>query len=133
MKKHFVTFYSPGTFVHEETTKPIAEWDTDLAMEMSKDITERHDSRPFCFVFSTRERGSEVLDSSEIKRSGRYYLGGTVETLEEVKRRATGDDRILISNMECNKWDRIITTETPWKMSQPLESDDVVLEIGVQE
>ena len=27
MKAHFVTFYSPGTFVSETTERPIARWD----------------------------------------------------------------------------------------------------------
>ena len=42
MKAHFVTFSSPGTFVHEETTKPIGSWDTEKAIEMAREITERH-------------------------------------------------------------------------------------------
>lgn len=129
VKKNFVTFYSPGTFVHEETTKPIEEWDVAEAQRMAADIVERYDARPFCFVFSTMERGPKDLDSHETKRSGRYYLGGTVETLEQIKARATDDDRILVSNMECNKWDRIVTTDTPWRVSQPLEANDVVLKV----
>jgi hypothetical protein len=57
-----------------------------------------------------------------------YYLGGTVETLEEVKARATDKERILISNMEINKWDRVITNTNSWKWTQPLEPDDIVLD-----
>ena len=57
-----------------------------------------------------------------------YYLGGKVETLAEVKARATKDDSILIANMECNHYDRIITNTNSWKVTQPLNPKDVVLD-----
>jgi len=42
MKKHFVHFLSPGTFVAEETSKPIASWSVEKAVKMAREITERH-------------------------------------------------------------------------------------------
>jgi len=51
MKKHFVTFCSPGSFVSEETTKPIESWDTEKAIILSKEITERYNSKPYGFYF----------------------------------------------------------------------------------
>ncbi len=42
MQKHFVTFYSPGTFVSEETTNPIGSWDVAAAMKMAHGIVERY-------------------------------------------------------------------------------------------
>ncbi len=74
MKKHFVTFLSPGTFVHEETTNPIDSWDVEKACNMAHKIVERHASRPFAFQFSTRERKDDELDSRVVKESGRYFL-----------------------------------------------------------
>lgn len=67
MKKHFVTFFSPGTFVSETSEKPIDSWDVDTAVEMSTQILERHGARPYGFRFSTRERGQEDLDSKVTK------------------------------------------------------------------
>ena len=128
MKKHFVTFLSPGTFVHEETTKPIDSWDVDKAREMARAIKERHGATPFAFVFSTRQRGPLDLDSKEVAHSGRYYLGGKVETLEEVEARQDPNEDTLRFNMRCNEWHRIITNRNSWKITQPLETDDVVLE-----
>lgn len=128
MMKHFVTFYSPGTFVAEETTKPIDSWDVEAATKMARGISERYNAKPFGFRFSTRERGPEDLDSKTTKSSGMYYLGGKVETLAQVKARATDKDRILIGNMEGNKWDRIITNTNSWRYTAPLMKDDVVLE-----
>jgi hypothetical protein len=128
MKKHFVVFLSPGTFVHETSEKPIASWDVEEAKKMARGIKERHGATPFGFYFITRSRGSEDLDSKITDESNMYYLGGKVETLAEVKARATKDDSILISNMECNHYDRIITNTNSWKVTQPLNSKDVVLD-----
>lgn len=128
MHQHFVTFYSPGTFTAETTTKPISEWDVATAKEMARAITERYKATPYAFRFSTRARRDDELDSREVATSPMYYLGGKVETLAEVKARATDADRILVSNMECNGWNRVITNENSWRWTQPLKDDDVVLE-----
>ena len=128
MQKHFVTFYSPGTFVYEQTTKPIEEWNAEQAVEMAKSITERHAAKPFGFRFSTRARKDDELDSKTVKESPMYYLGGDVLTLEDVKKRNDPKDAILISNMECNGWNRIIENRNSWKITQPLRADDVILD-----
>lgn len=129
MKKHFVTFYSPGTFVAEDTTKPIDKWDVQAAVAMARTISERHHAKPYGFRFSTRERGNADLDSKVTKKSGLYWLGGKVETLVEVKARATEKDRILVSNMECNGYERIVTNDNSWRWTMPLEKGDVVLDV----
>lgn len=129
VQKHFVTFYSPGTFISEESTLPISKWDTAKAVKMSRGITERYKAKPFGFRFTTRTRGSKDLDSKETAQSPLYYLGGKVETLAEVKARATDKDRILISNMEGNGYERIITNTNSWKFTAPLMPTDVVLDV----
>ena len=129
VEQHFVTFYSPGTFVSEETTKPIDAWDVEKAKALARTITERYSATPYGFQFTTRSRTDEELDSRVVARSPMYWLGGKVETLEELKARATSaDDRILVENMESNGWDRIITNTNSWRWTQPLRPDDVVLE-----
>lgn len=128
MKAHFVTFYSPGTFVAEDTTRPIDSWDVAKAREMAAGITERYDVRPYGFVFTTRERGDNDLDSGEVARSGTYYLPHCkVLTLDEIKARNDPQDRILIANMEGNRWDRVVRTTQGWRWTQPLGENDVVL------
>src|SRR5688572_12971577 len=119
MRQDFVTFLSPGTFVHEETTKPIDSWDVGKATAMARDIKERHSATPFAFQFSTRERGPEDLDSKVTKTSGRYYLGGKIETLAEIEARNDPDEQILISNMRGNDWHRVIVNTNSWKIVQP--------------
>ena len=129
MEKHFVIFFSPGTFVAEQSSKPIDSWDKDKAIEMSKDIKERHGALPYGFCFTTRERNDDELDSRETKRSGIYYLGGKILTLEDVKARNDPNDRTLISNMKGNKWEKVVVNDNSWRWTQPLEKDDVVLDV----
>ena len=102
MEKHFVTFYSPGTFVSEESTREIESWDIVTAQEMARSITERHSAIPYGFQFSTRARGSDDLDSHVSERSPMYYINCKVETLAEIEQRNDPKDKILISNMRCN-------------------------------
>lgn len=128
MKKHFVVFYSPGTFVAESNEKPIDSWDVEQAVEMVHGITQRYNATPYGFRFITRGRGDKDLDSKKIASSPMYYLGGKVETLRQVKARKDPKDKILISNMEGNGYKRIITNTNSWKWTQPLEDQDVVLD-----
>lgn len=128
MHQHFVTFYSPGTFVAETSTKPIDSWDVEAAKQIARDIKERHGAVPYGFQFTTRGRSESELDSTVIATSPFYYLGGKVETLEQLKSHATAKDSILVSNMECNHWDRVITNTNSWRWTQPLKDTDIVLD-----
>ncbi len=128
MRKHYVEFFSPGTFVAESTTQEVDSWDIDTAKKMASKITERHEATPYGFQFVTRERGAKDFDSKEVKRSPLYYLGGKVETLAEVEARKDPSERILVENMRGNGWDRIITNTNSWKWTRPLRKDDVVLD-----
>lgn len=127
--KHFVTFFSPGTFVAEHTTKPISSWDIEKAVKMAKTIKERYNALPYGFQFSTRGRRADQLDSKVIKESGVYYLGGKVQTLAELEKRNDPKEEILRSNMRGNRWDKIVTNTNSWKWTQPLRKGDVVLTI----
>ncbi len=127
MKKHFVTFYSPGSFVSEETTKDIDSWNVSQAENMAETIKERHGSKPYGFRFTTRSRKDNELDSKVTSTSPMYYLGGDVLTLEDVKAKNDPNDRILISNMEINGYDRIIVNNNSWKFTAPLNKGDIIL------
>jgi len=132
MRKYFVVFCSPGTFVAETTQKPIESWDVDKAVEMSREIIERYNAKPYGFYFITRERGPRDLDSKEVERSTMYYLGGEVITLDELKAQNNSEDRILIQNMECNGWNRVVVNKNSWKWTQPLNDGDTVLDYQPQ-
>ena len=127
MKKHFVTFYSPGTFVSEQSTQEIDSWDVEEATKRAENITERHNAIPFGFRFTTNERGDEDLDSKVTDSSGMYYINCKVQTLPILILRNDVDDKTLISNMQSNGWDKVVTTIKGWKATFPLEEGDTVL------
>lgn len=126
MKKRYVTFYSPGTFVAEETTKCVPNWDVKKAQELVPDIEERYGATPYGFQFYTMKRGMLDMNPHEIERSSMYYVNCVVQTLEEVETEH-GKNAILAQNMRTNKWDRIVTTNKGWAWSQPLRDGDIVL------
>ena len=123
---HFVTFYSPGSFVAEETTRPIDKWVPATALVMSRDIIERRNAKPYGFRFTTRTRGTADLDSKVTATSPMYYFGVKIETLAEVQARDPGS--ILARNMECNDIARVVTTTSGYRASMPLKAGDVVLD-----
>lgn len=127
MKAHFVTFYSPGTFVAEDRTQEIPEWDVKLAVKLSKKIVERYGARPYGFRFTTRTRGPKDLDSKVTATSPMHYIGCKVETLAEIEARNDPKEKILRENMRNNNWDRVVVTTSGWRWTQPLQKGDVVV------
>ncbi len=125
----YVTFVSPGTFFPESTTQEIDSWDVNKAIEMSKDIIERYNATPYSFVFTTRGRGENDLDSKEIDRSCNYFLGGQIETIEDVRKRNDPKERILLSNMEINDIERVIVNDNSWRATLPIKENDIVLQM----
>lgn len=130
VQKHFVEFVSPGTMFPETTEKEIDFWDVEKAQKMAEKIEERHGATPYAFRFKTRSRGEEDLDSKVTKTSRFYYLNAVVMTLEEVKARKSKDDKILISNMEINHFNKIVTNgpnSKGYRFHLPFEAGDVIL------
>jgi len=132
MKKHFVVFFSPGTFLAEQSEKPIDAWDVKTALAMVLSIKERHGATPYAFQFITRERTEAELDSRTTKHSGFYFLGGKILTVKDLEKRADPKDSILISNMKFNRWKRVVENRNSWKWVQPLEKGDKVLDFTPQ-
>lgn len=137
MTQHFVTFLSPGTFFHEETTLPIDSWNVDKACKMAHTIYERHDARPFGFHFTTRARKEDDLDSKVVKTSGRYFLGGKILRIRDVEamnETEPGKYDILLNNMKYNNWPKIVMNDNSGRIRifQPLEKGDVFLNFKIQ-
>lgn len=128
MKRHYVTFLSPGTFVAEDNTEEIESWDIHVAQKRASEITQRYNAVPYCFYFTTMERQPGEWEPKRTATSPTYYLPHCkVETLEEIEARNLPDEKILRSNMRSNGWDRVIVTTKGWKWTQPMRPDDVVL------
>lgn len=128
VKQHYVVFLSPGTFLAEPTTKEVDEWDVAKAVEMADGISQRHGATPYGFYFMTRARKADELDAKEIASSPMYYLGGEIVTIDTIRSRALKEEEILLSNMEGNGWNRIIINTNSWKVHQPLNPGDIVLD-----
>lgn len=127
MKKHFVTFYSTETFRSEQSTFEIESWDVEKAIEKSKTLKEKYGAVPYGFMFFTRERTEDMLDSKVTKSSNMYYLGGEVLTLEEVKAKNDPDDEILIKNMEFNDIKKVIINTNSFRFRGEFKEGDVLL------
>jgi len=135
-EKHYVTFFSPGTFVAEDTTRSISKWDAREAMRMANDISERHGAKPYGFRFETRKEAQPVKDDDgeamevkpkTVKASGMYYIKGKVETLTEIEAR-DGESSILASNMRGNGWSKVVTTTNGYRWTQPFKKGDSLVD-----
>ena len=128
MKKHFVTFYRPGTFVAETVVREVDGWNLDEARNAYDNLDDFMRTNCYGFQFFTKGRADDELDSKVTDRSAMYYLGGKVETYEDVQSRTNGYSTLL-SNMKSNGYDRVITN-VPSGWTQPLRDDDVVLPVN---
>ena len=128
MKQHYIHFLCPGTLVSECIIEKIDSWDVEIAKQLATKQLARHASKPYGFRFVTKERTENELDSKVVKTSPMYFLGGKVETLDEVRARNDPKEKTLLWNMEVNNFNRIITNTNSWEITLPLADDDVVLE-----
>lgn len=135
-RQEFVTFYSPGTLFSEMSQKPIAERDVKLAVQMAETIRERYNARPYGFTFETRivaddvpdgEGGELKVESKRVARSGTYFLGGKLETLDEVAERNDPKESILLGNMENDDSHIVCVTTNGYRSAHPFTEDDFVV------
>jgi len=131
MIKHFVTFFSPGTFLSESTCLEIDGWDVDKAVELARNIQERHCAVPYGFKFITYDQTEDNVHGKEIAKSNMYYLGGRVETYEMILIRNDPDEQILRFNMESNNIKRIVINMNSYITTQPFGDNDVLLEVDM--
>lgn len=135
--KHFVEFFSPGTFVSESSQLPIDDWDIKKAIELSKEITERYNATPYGFVFRTYrvsdpiddgQGGTLTIEKKELKKSGLYYITGKVLTYDQLSVSKSKDIEILVSNMRCNLWPAVVENTNSWRFTGQFDENDCVVD-----
>jgi len=136
-RKHTVTFYSPGTLFSEQSEKDIDSWDTKKAVEMAESITERYNAKPYAFVFRTYKTHDPVSDgeggflkveSKKEKESGYYFLGGKLETYDDVLARNLDSENILRSNMRGNEYWIVCINTNSFKSTMPFGEEDKIVD-----
>lgn len=130
-RKHYVTFLSPGTMMSESTTKPIERHDPKLVVAMAEQIVERYGAKPYGFRFETRIVGSmpdgeggTLTAQRDVGVSGIHFLGGKLETYEEVLARNHPDERILRENMRSNEYWIVCVNTNSFRSVLPFEEGD---------
>lgn len=136
MRKHFVTFYSPGTFFVETTTKPIDSWDPVEAVKLAKCVVERYNALPYGFRFYTKLVADPIPDGEgdwletvpkDVDNSGVFFLGGKIRTIDEIESLGLEEEHILRSNMKCNDIPIVIENNNSWKSTQPFNEEDCIV------
>ena len=117
MLKHYVEFIYPGSFCS----------DYDCREATSEELNGRVEipNRSYGYRFFEREEQttSEEVLRGERKNHGGWHFLGEEYSLERIKAEQS-DKTTLISNMECNKWDRVV--KCPQGFIQ-MDEKDVVL------
>ena len=135
--QHFVIFYSPGTFLDETSSFPIANWDTVVATRMAAGVLERYDAKPYGFRFETRlvsdpvsdgQGGTLKVESKLVKKSGIYYITGSLETLDDAEARNLANEEILRSNMRGNDMFIVCVNSNSWRSVHSFEESDFVVD-----
>ena len=124
---HKARYSLGGSFFAEETTRTLERRTVLAALQAAP-------PGAFCFVLYDVEEAPDLGPDFNVtpkakNTSGRYYIGGTLYTVEQLEYRmaATGEDfKILASNMRCNRCDQVIECQTGnW---QPFEADDSIVD-----
>jgi len=136
IRKHYVIFMSPGTFVTEVSERQIEDWNPAQAAAMAAGIVERYGAIPYGFHFETRLSAPPVTDGEggflevterTVATSGTYFWG-RLETYDDVAARSLPDERILVDNMRDNDWWIVVVDHRRWKSTQPFTEESFLID-----
>lgn len=118
MLRQYIEFFYPGSFVSESTVKEVKDREAPVTLPKGA----------YGYRYFSREevkKGKEILSGSAKDHSPMTYYGEAF-TLAQVKALTPAKDySILVSNMECNKWSKVVRTVRG--NFQPLNKGDKVL------
>ncbi|PZM08070.1 hypothetical protein CPY51_30470 [Rhizobium tubonense] len=123
MSKEYAVFLFNGSFTNTERPVQVPCRDVDRATEIAQQLTLQYGAPPFAFHFESRV---DSLDSIG-NRSGLYYLGGTIQTLAEIRAECNPSNQRMIWNLEARGIDKIVTNNCPCLACFPLRDEDQVL------
>ncbi len=134
-RETFVTFLSPGTFVSEASTYPIDSRDLRLALAMAEKVTERYGAKPYGFRFEERivgempdGQGGKLHASKDVGMSGIYFLGGKLETVDDVVARNDPKESVLRTNMQGNDMSIVIVNTNSYRSTLPFGEEDCIVD-----
>jgi hypothetical protein len=136
--KSFVVFYSPGTLFSEQSVLSIESWTPRLAVELSKQITERHGAKPYGFRFEERlvaepipdgYGGTMKVEPKTLEKSDMFYLGGELRTYGKVVKDNDPNEHILRSNMRGNGYAVVIENRNSYRHTAPFEEGDKIVDV----
>jgi len=116
----YVTYDLPGLVAPEQYACTVEDRDPYRAAD---DAPRGAYAFTFHDIVNTEVDG-ETLRSQPRNRSGRYFIGGTIRTVDEVAA-MPGDHKILVENMRSNGWDWVIFC--PPGNVQPFGEGDAVI------
>lgn len=137
IERHYVIFYSPGTFFTEMTGKSIEKWDVKTAVEMAKTVLERYNAKPYAFRFETFEEYETIIKNEvsfeakpkKISMSGLYFLTGIVRSYDDVLTKKDLQEQILLSNMETREgMAYVIENRNSFLSTLPYEEDSKIVD-----
>lgn len=115
--QHYIEFFWAGTIVANTSTREIEHRDPLLVVMPESSYGFRFFDRT---VAETTD--GETLLGPVKNGSKTYYPGGRIATADEIEAKGDPRDRILLSNMRGNGWDRVVYNRFgAWP--QPYEPD----------
>ena len=129
IKQHFVTFKSPGMATAEHTTKEITPGTRSRPLRWPTTYWNATAPSPTASTSPPGPAPPQELDSKNIAKSGTYFMGGKIQTLQEVMANPTGN-KTLIENMKGNHWDQVVTVTKGHQWTSPILKDDAVLDMA---
>ncbi|MBB6487942.1 hypothetical protein [Rhizobium lusitanum] len=122
MNNEFAVFAFAGNFSSTERRVAIQSRNVEYAEGIAQQMTIECGFQPVAFRFETMSD-----DGSIQNRSGWFYLGGTVETLQDITGKNEPGDSRLIHFLEESGLNKIVTNNCPYLVRFPLRDQDQVL------
>jgi len=119
MLKHYVEFLYPGILFAETECREVKSRDHRRLRKIPEN----------CYGFRFFDRTETKVDGEKLygdrkNYSGTYFIDAYTYSLQDIKDQFP-DQKILISNMECNGYKRVVRTRRGnW---QPLEKKDKII------